>query len=63
MIEAFTERENDVLELLCQGDSTQEIAEKLYIATTTVKTHISKLLQKSNKRTRLALILWAKGVI
>lgn len=48
----LTPREWDVLELLRQGLETAEIAELLYIARVTVRTHISAILHKLDVATR-----------
>jgi DNA-binding NarL/FixJ family response regulator len=42
----LTEREWEVLEFLRQGLSTAEIAERLFIAPVTVRTHVSAILKK-----------------
>ncbi|WP_218080680.1 response regulator [Anthocerotibacter panamensis] len=48
MLEAYplTKREMEVLELIVQGCSNQEIAEKLYVTVGTVKTHVRNILSK-----------------
>lgn len=53
----FTERELDVLRLLAQGNSNPEIARKLFISTTTVRSHVTNILAKLNvdNRTQAAL--------
>jgi DNA-binding CsgD family transcriptional regulator len=52
----LSDREGDVLHLLQQGLSTQEIAEQLTISPNTVKTHLRAIFDKSGFRTRIALI-------
>ena len=56
-LEQLTERETDVLRLLAQGQSNQEIARNLNISTTTVRSHVSNILMKLNvsNRTQAAL--------
>jgi LuxR family maltose regulon positive regulatory protein len=52
LVEPLTNRELDVLELLARRLSNKEIADKLYISTTTVKSHIQNLYGKLNVRKR-----------
>jgi DNA-binding NarL/FixJ family response regulator len=54
----LTTREQDVLDLVGEGLSNTEIAERLHIGVTTVKTHITALMTKtgSPNRVRLALL-------
>ena len=42
----LTNREREVLELIAEGRSNQAIAEKLYLSTKTVETHIHQIFQK-----------------
>ncbi|RED96581.1 helix-turn-helix transcriptional regulator [Marinoscillum furvescens] len=42
----LSERELEVLALLCAGHSNQEIADKLFVSLNTVKTHLSNIYQK-----------------
>jgi NarL family two-component system response regulator LiaR len=53
----FTARELEVLRLLAQGKSNREIGEVLYISATTVRSHVSSILQKLNvdNRTQAAI--------
>jgi len=55
----FTNRELEVLELVCKGLTSQEIADKLFISNKTVEGHRSNIFQKSNVRNAAALVLWA----
>jgi DNA-binding CsgD family transcriptional regulator len=45
----ISKREYEVLELIAQGLSNQEIAEKLFVSTSTVKTHVSNVLAKARR--------------
>ena len=42
----ISKREHEVLELMAQGHSNQEIADKLYVSVNTVKTHLGNLFLK-----------------
>nr|MCR5001733.1 response regulator transcription factor [Lachnospiraceae bacterium] len=53
----FTDREVEVLKELVTGASNREIAEKLNIGESTVKMHITNMLQKSGFHSRLELAL------
>ena len=59
----LTEREQEVLELVSKGMSNAQIGEALCIGEKTVKTHVSRLLQKLNvrSRTQLAVHVWQKS--
>jgi LuxR family maltose regulon positive regulatory protein len=52
LIDPLTERETDVLVLMGQGASNQEIADNLTIAITTTKKHVSNILQKFGVKNR-----------
>ena len=53
-LSALTEREREVLQLLAQGLTNKEIAEKLVITTNTVKRHLKAIFEKLNVHTRSA---------
>ena len=57
-LDQLTERETDVLRLLAQGQSNQEIAGNLHISMTTVRSHVSNILMKLgvSNRTQAALV-------
>jgi DNA-binding NarL/FixJ family response regulator len=59
IIKSFTDRELEILQQICLGLNNEEIAEKLFISPKTVKTHKSKLLEKSNAKNVPGLILFA----
>ncbi|GAA1177585.1 Transcriptional regulatory protein LiaR [Corynebacterium glaucum] len=56
----LTERELEVLAEIGAGATNAEIAQALFIAETTVKTHVSSLLAKLGARDRIALVLIAQ---
>lgn len=56
----LTNREYEVLCLLNQGLSNKEVGEKLFIAESTVKTHVSKLLVKLDAKRRIQALKNAK---
>ncbi|HZD56684.1 MAG TPA: response regulator transcription factor [Anaerolineales bacterium] len=63
--ESLTDREEDVLRLLAQGLSNQDIADKLYISERTVRTHVSNILMKLHlaNRTQAALHALRGGLV
>jgi DNA-binding NarL/FixJ family response regulator len=55
----LTAREREVFRFIARGLSNVEIGAELYIGDTTVKTHITHILQKLNLRDRVQLIVLA----
>ncbi|MFZ1700480.1 MAG: LuxR C-terminal-related transcriptional regulator [Pyrinomonadaceae bacterium] len=56
----ISKREHEVLELVSSGLSNQEIAEKLFVSTSTIKTHVSSILAKLDASRRTQAIRRAK---
>jgi two-component system, NarL family, response regulator LiaR len=59
-LDQLTERETDVLRLLAQGQSNQEIARNLSISATTVRSHVSTILMKLDVSNRTQAVLVAQ---
>lgn len=57
----ITSREYEVLQYISQGLSNKEIAEKLFLSESTIKTHVSSLLLKLNAKRRTQAIQIAKN--
>ena len=61
-VAALTKRELNVLDLMAQDRSNQEIAENLYIGISTVKTHVSNILAKLNVENRREAIKKTRSI-
>lgn len=57
--EELTDREMEVLLLMTEGKSNQEIADVLFIALKTVKTHVSNILSKLQVQDRTQAVIYA----
>ncbi|WP_299548543.1 response regulator transcription factor [Seonamhaeicola sp.] len=56
----ITEREYEVLQAISEGLSNKEIADKLFLSESTIKTHVSNLLVKLNAKRRTQALQIAK---
>ena len=55
----LSEREQEVLRLLCQARTNHQIARRMNIADTTVKTHVSSIMRKMGVSNRLEIVVEA----
>ena len=58
-VSELTDRERDVARLIVDGRSNAEIGRELFISETTVKTHVTHILQKLDLRDRVQIVVLA----
>ena len=56
---ALTDRETEILRVMGQGWTNTEIAERLHLAESTVKTHVGRVLAKTSSRDRVQAVILA----
>ena len=59
VIETLTDREKQVVDLICKGMKNKSIAEKLFITETTVRHHLTSIFNKLDITSRLELVIYA----
>lgn len=57
--EVLSARELEILQLVCKGYTSQEIANQLFISLKTVEVHRTNIFNKANVRNAAELIIWA----
>lgn len=55
----LTEREKQVVDLVCKGLKNKEIADKLFITETTIRHHLSSIFEKLKLTSRLELVIYS----
>ena len=58
-LDPLTEREREVLALVAEGLTNEEIADRLYLSPATARTHVSRILAKLDVRNRAQLVVLA----
>jgi len=58
-LDELTEREREIVALVGEGLSNQEIAERLFLSPATAKTHVSRAMSKLGVRDRAQLVVIA----
>ncbi|MCW3786017.1 response regulator [Plebeiibacterium sediminum] len=55
----LTEKEIELLQLICKGLSNKELAEQLFLSVKTIESNKAKLMRKTGAKNNAALIIWA----
>jgi two-component system response regulator NreC len=55
----FTEREKEIIRLICQQLTAQEIADKVFLSKRTVEGHRTKILEKMNVKNTAGVVIYA----
>jgi DNA-binding NarL/FixJ family response regulator len=58
-LDALTDREREVMALVAEGLSNEDIAARLYVSPATAKTHVSRAMIKLGARDRAQLVVYA----
>jgi DNA-binding NarL/FixJ family response regulator len=58
-LDALTDREREVMALVAEGLTNDEIAERLFVSRLTAKTHVSRAMVKLGARDRIQLVIFA----
>jgi DNA-binding NarL/FixJ family response regulator len=58
-VDVLTPREIDILLLLAQGMSNEDVARSLVLEVSTVKSHLARMLPKLGVKSRLQAVVWA----
>jgi DNA-binding NarL/FixJ family response regulator len=56
---SLTDREREILTVIGQGWTNTEIADRLHLAESTVKTHVGRILAKTGSRDRIQAVILA----
>lgn len=59
VLDSLTDREREILTFVASGLSNDEIANKLFISPATVKTHIARIMSKTDSHDRAQLVIFA----
>ena len=55
----FSDREKDIIRLICQQDTAQQIADKLYLSKRTVEGYRTRILEKMNVKNTAGVVIYA----
>jgi len=59
-LDDLTDRERDILNLICQGQNDEDMSKALGLSRNTIRNHISSLYRKIGVNRRAAAIIWAR---